>query len=157
MGTAFTYETKLAGYVPANGTLTLPAAGLKQDILLEPLKVGATVKLDNINFVKGLFDLLPASFAALDKLVQLMQQYPAMTIGLRGHTDNTGDAQNPRPNQVLSEQRVAEVKKYLASHGIAERRIGGKGFGGSQPIASNNQEFTRKLNRRVEFKITRLE
>ena len=156
VGAAFAYEATLTGYVPANATLTLPAAGLRQDILLEPLEVGATIQLDNINFSRGLYDLLPASSAALDKLVQFMRQYPDLTIELRGHTDNTGDAQNPRPNQVLSEQRVAEVKKYLVRHRIAGARIAGKGFGGSQPIASNTEEVTRKLNRRVEFKITRL-
>ena len=51
-------------------------------------------------------------------------------------------------------ERVAAVKAYLVGHGIAEGRVTGRGFGGSQPAAANDQEATRKLNRRVEFRVT---
>ena len=95
--------------------------------------------------------LLPASFAALDPLVGLLIDNPGLTIELRGHTDNVGP---PDRNVALSEQRVAAVKAYLVGHGIAEARIGGVGLGGSQPTASNAQEITRRLNRRVEFRVT---
>jgi outer membrane protein OmpA-like peptidoglycan-associated protein len=60
----------------------------------------------------------------------------------------------PGKNVVLSQQRVQAVKTYLVRHGIAEARITGVGFGGTQPAASNDQEETRKLNRRVEFRVT---
>jgi outer membrane protein OmpA-like peptidoglycan-associated protein len=46
------------------------------------------------------------------------------------------------------------VKAYLVAHGVAEARITGIGFGGAKPAASNAQEITRKLNRRVEFRVT---
>ena len=49
------------------------------------------------------------------------------------------------------------VKKYLTGKGVEASRISGQGFGGSQPIADNRREATRRLNRRVEFRITRLE
>lgn len=157
LGQEFSYEAALAGYVPANATRTLAAGGLAEDILLEPLKVGATVRLDNIRFLQGKYNLLPPSYAALNKLVQLMQQYPRMAIELRGHTDNQGDDKDLRPNQQLSEDRVAEVKKYLTGKGVDASRVSGRGFGGSQPVVDNSREYTRKLNRRVEFRITRLE
>ncbi len=48
-----------------------------------------------------------------------------------------------------------EVKKYLVSKGISNTRITTEGFGDTKPIASNEQEETRKLNRRVEFRITK--
>ena len=48
-----------------------------------------------------------------------------------------------------------EVKKYLGSHGIKSERITTEGFGGTKPVASNDQEETRSKNRRVEFTITK--
>ena len=71
-------------------------------------------------------------------------------ILLKGHTDNTGD---PVKNIQLSEARVKTVKAYILSQGINAFRVSGKGFGGNQPIASNDSEDTRKLNRRVEFEV----
>ncbi|MFC7666817.1 OmpA family protein [Hymenobacter humi] len=112
------------------------------------------MQLENVQFEQGEALLLPTSYAALDKLVSLMTDNPRMTIELRGHTDNVGP---PEKNVVLSEQRVGTVKAYLVDHGIGEARISGIGFGGAQPTASNDQEHTRRLNRRVEFRITGLQ
>ncbi len=53
----------------------------------------------------------------------------------------------------LSRERVEVVKQYLVDRGVEEKRIEGKGYGGSKPIASNKSEETRSLNRRVEFTI----
>jgi outer membrane protein OmpA-like peptidoglycan-associated protein len=47
------------------------------------------------------------------------------------------------------------VKEYLVAKGISEKRIAGKGYGGSKPVVANDTEENRRLNRRVEFKITR--
>jgi len=55
----------------------------------------------------------------------------------------------------LSRERVATVKGYLVEKGISENRITGKGFGGSKPIADNDADETRALNRRVEFTIVK--
>ena len=71
---------------------------------------------------------------------------------LAGHTDNQGDQ---KLNLNLSEQRVMSVKQYLVTKGISEKRISGKGYGSSKPIADNSKEETRRLNRRVEFTITK--
>ncbi|MFC7667282.1 OmpA family protein [Hymenobacter humi] len=81
-----------------------------------------------------------------------MKEYPSLEIKISGHTDNQGD---PALNLKLSQDRVNEVKKYLSSHGINSGRITTEGFGGSKPIASNDQEETRAKNRRVEFTITK--
>ena len=98
--------------------------------------------------------MLPSSATALNKLVRLMIDNPGLTIELRGHTDNVGP---PEKNVVLSQQRVAVVKAYLADHGVADTRITGLGLGGAEPLASNDQEATRRLNRRVEFRIVGLQ
>ena len=124
-----------------------------RDVLLRPLAVGTTVALAQVRFARGAADLLPASFSALDRLVGLLQTNPGLTIELRGHTDNVGSAAK---NLVLSEQRVSVARAYLLDRGIPAARVGGKGFGGSQPAASNAQELSRRRNRRVEFRVTGL-
>ncbi|HTF82867.1 MAG TPA: OmpA family protein, partial [Cytophagales bacterium] len=95
-------------------------------------------------------NILPTSHAELDRFVDMLKKNPKMEIEIGGHTDNIGD---PALNQILSEQRVVAITKYFVSKGISEKRMIGKGYGDSQPIASNLKEETRKLNRRVEIKI----
>jgi outer membrane protein OmpA-like peptidoglycan-associated protein len=73
-------------------------------------------------------------------------------VRLEGHTDNVGPVDK---NQQLSEDRVMEVKRYLVSRGVDEKRISTVGFGGSKPRFSNEREETRKLNRRVELVIVK--
>ena len=81
-----------------------------------------------------------------------MKVNPKVEIELAGHTDNRGlHAHNVK----LSRARVEKVKEYLISKGIEAKRIEGKGYGGIKPIAENDAEDTRKLNRRVEFTIVK--
>ena len=94
--------------------------------------------------------LLPGSYAELDRLVSLMQAIPSLEIEILGHTDNIGDE---RELLALSQARAARVRLYLIEKGIAARRIRSRGLGPSQPIASNADPQTRRLNRRVEFRI----
>ena len=152
-GHAYQYHALHPGYFPADGTWAATPGPLGRDILLRPLAVGATQQLANVQFEQGKTALLPSSAAALNKLVLLMIDNPGLAIELRGHTDNVGP---PEKNVVLSQQRVAAVKAYLADHGVAGTRIVGLGLGGAEPIASNDQETTRRLNRRVEFRIVGL-
>jgi outer membrane protein OmpA-like peptidoglycan-associated protein len=150
-GRRFAVRTQLAGYLPADTAWTAAPGAAVADILLRPLALGVTLPLNNVQFAQGQAVLLPTSALALDQLARLMAENPRMTIELRGHTDNVGP---PEKNVVLSQQRVATVKAYLVDHGIAATRIVGIGFGGAQPAASNDEEATRKLNRRVEFRVT---
>ncbi len=82
----------------------------------------------------------------------MMNENPEVKIFLKGHTDNVG---NEQLNVYLSKERVIAVREYLVSRGIAAGRISGEGYGGSQPVASNADEASRKLNRRVEFEVVR--
>jgi len=103
---------------------------------------------------RGTTDLIDSSFVELNRIADLMKENPEMEVELAGHTDNQGLA---RPNLRLSRERVERVKEYLVERGIDEKRIDGKGYGGSRPVASNASETTRKLNRRVEFIIKKME
>lgn len=144
-------QVQLAGYLAVDSLYSPPAGPSVQDIVLRPLGVGTVTSLEKVQFEQGQAALLPSSFAALDQLTDLLTQNPGMNIELRGHTDNVGD---PQKNVELSEQRVAAVKTYLVTHGVAAERISGVGLGGAEPRASNEREETRKLNRRVEFRVT---
>jgi outer membrane protein OmpA-like peptidoglycan-associated protein len=115
---------------------------------LNKLEVGKAVTLNNIMFEQGKYDLLEPSYAELDRVANLMKENPNMEIRLEGHTDNKGDFML---NIELSKNRVIAVKKYLESKGIAPERIQFKAYGGTQPLASNASEETRKRNRRVEL------
>ena len=111
------------------------------------------ITLHNVFFVRGKPVLLAGSSPELNRLAQMLTDYPGLEIRLDGHTDNTGDDKDPAPNQVLSEQRVAADKAYLAQRGVAASRLSTQGYGGSRPVASNDTEAHKAQNRRVEFVI----
>ncbi len=126
---------------------------ITKEILLSPVELGKTIQLENVLFERSQAILLQSSYKELDKLAEFMLENPKIEIELSGHTDNSGNA---TLNLELSEKRVLKVMQYLIEKGIDESRIAGKGYGGSKPIANNDNEMTRKLNRRVEFKITKM-
>jgi outer membrane protein OmpA-like peptidoglycan-associated protein len=108
--------------------------------------------LQSIQFVQSKAEFLPSSQPALDQLVAFMRDNPKIEIELAGHTDNQGDFDK---NVLLSKQRVDLVKQHLVTNGIATNRITTRGYGPTRPIASNNTEATRQLNRRVEMFVTK--
>jgi outer membrane protein OmpA-like peptidoglycan-associated protein len=126
---------------------------LEMNWQLQPVERGTTVNLKNVLFEQGKPNLLPDSYAELDLVVSFLKSNPTVMIELSGHTDNRGVAAD---NINLSKDRVETVKAYLISKGIDGKRISGKGYGGTKPIASNDNEETRKLNRRVEFTIKKM-
>ncbi len=134
-------------YTIAQGTADKPYT---LDVPLSPIIAGSTIALRNIFFNTASAELLPASNAELDILLRLMKANPAMRIEVGGHTDNVGaDADNQR----LSEQRAAAVAKFITSYGIDAARVTSKGYGESKPVASNDTEEGRGLNRRTEITV----
>jgi len=126
------------------------AQEIKLDIPLEPIVVGSKVTLNNIFFESGSFELLDKSQTELDKLVDFMQDNAEIKIEISGHTDDVGaDA----ANQTLSQKRAGAVLAYLTNAGIAQERLEAKGYGETQPVASNDSDENRALNRRIEFEI----
>lgn len=89
------------------------------------------------------------SYANLDKLVTIMNEFPEATVSIEGHTDSDGD--NAK-NLTLSQQRADAVKKYLIEHGVAADRLTATGFGETMPILVNGKEDKNK-SRRVDFKL----
>lgn len=122
----------------------------KRDLFLVPIEKGEKIKINNLFFEFGKYDILPESFPELNRLAEFLQKNPNIKIQINGHTDNIG---SNKDNQVLSEQRANAVKDYLAKKGVELNRIKTAGYGESKPIATNDTDEGRALNRRVEFMI----
>jgi outer membrane protein OmpA-like peptidoglycan-associated protein len=86
----------------------------------------------------------------LRSLAQSLDKYPGSDILIVGHTDQVGPASY---NQSLSERRAAAAADYLVLQGVARTRVSTRGMGETEPLASNDTERGRELNRRVEVAI----
>lgn len=105
-----------------------------------------------VNFEFNESALLPEAEATLDVVGETVQKYPDLRFRIDGHTDAVGPEAY---NQALSARRAEAVKRYLVDNlGIAEERLETRGFGESQPLATNATNTGRTLNRRVEFSVT---
>ena len=103
-----------------------------------------------INFAYNSATVQPQFQRTLDQVAGVLGEYNRTYVDVYGHTDSTG---SDSYNQALSERRAVAVADYLASRGVQPARIGTRGFGKSQPIASNDTDAGRAANRRVEIKI----
>jgi len=119
----------------------------KDMFIIEPDK---PLVLNNIVFATGKAELLPASFAELDKLQSYLVSNPAVKLEIAGHTDNVGNA---AANLSLSQNRAESVRKYLTDKGISPDRLTAKGYGDILPAAANDTPAGRAQNRRVEVKL----
>lgn len=152
---AYSIEISAQDYVNLSERLDIQSMTMntmEMNFKLQPIEVGAVVNLKSVLFELGTTDLVEESYDELNVVVDFLTANPKVEIELEGHTDNRGDANK---NLVLSQQRVDKIKSYLVTKGISNRRISGKGYGGSRPIATSNTEEARKLNRRVEFRIVK--
>ncbi|MEL7425606.1 MAG: OmpA family protein [Bacteroidota bacterium] len=128
------------------------------DIELQPvptkdLAIGegrTPIVLRNVLFATGSAELLPISEPELNRLVSLLEEFPELRIKINGHTDSIGDDAS---NLQLSEARAKAVLDYLVQKGIAAERLRSEGFGETRPVADNESEEGRRLNRRTEFEV----
>lgn len=125
----------------------LPGAQVER--VNEGIKITLSENTVNFDFNSAL--LTEVSKANLDKLSEVMTQYPDTNINVYGHTDSKGaDAYN----LTLSEKRANSVIDYMVSKGVARTRLNAMGMGETNPIATNDTDEGRAKNRRVEFAIT---
>jgi outer membrane protein OmpA-like peptidoglycan-associated protein/Tol biopolymer transport system component len=121
-----------------------------KDLLIAPIEVGQSIRLNNIFFDPAKAVLKPASFPELDRVVDFLGSTPDLKIEIGGHTDNVGKAAT---NQKLSLNRAQAVANYLIKKGIPKERVVAKGYGLSKPVASNKTKDGKAQNRRVEFTV----
>ena len=106
--------------------------------------------IEGINFKTGSAEITRNSNVVLDKVVQVLTDYPDVRIEISGHTDNVG---KPEFNRELSQKRADAVKQYLINKGIKPERLTAVGFGLEKPIADNKTAAGKAKNRRTEFRL----
>lgn len=120
------------------------------DLYLNPIEKGQTIRLNNIFFDSGKYDLLSESNAELEKLHKVLVENKKLQIEISGHTDAVGA---DKDNLVLSTNRANAVMNYLLAKGIQRERLTAKGYGETKFITTNETEAGKQQNRRVEFSI----
>lgn len=109
---------------------------------------GLIANMSDVLFKTGSFELLPGARERLAKVSGIVLAYPSLHLQVEGHTDSVGSDEY---NQDLSEKRADAVRDYLISQGMAAQSIEARGFGKTQPIATNDTAEGRQQNRRVEL------
>lgn len=104
----------------------------------------------NITFATGSANISQSFSPVLNDVARVLQEYEKTTMLIEGHTDSTGSAEY---NQQLSLNRAKAVRNHLVGNGVDSRRITTEGYGESMPVADNDTESGRQLNRRVELRI----
>jgi len=127
-----------------------PFFNVKKNITLSPVKVGNQIVLNNIFFDFDKTSIKKESAVELEKIYDFLQENPDLKVEISGHTDSRGHG---KYNQKLSEKRAFAVVHYLIKRGISKERLVAKGYGEFYPVAGNESEAGRQLNRRSELKI----
>ena len=126
------------------------------DVMLDPIEkiiVAEKIELNTIYFDFDKSNIKAEAAFELDKLVQIMNKYPEMTVSIESHTDSKGPSSY---NQRLSERRAKTTSQYVISKGIDSSRLSSAGKGESSPVVdcTNCSKDEDQLNRRSEFIIT---
>ena len=137
------------GYMPLTDTLHFVRDTF--DLYMQHIKEGIKVKIENLFFATNKTYILPQSEQAMADLANFLLENRTVTIRITGHTDAVG---TDEANQILSEGRANAVRADLIKRGVEAERIEAEGKGEKEPVADNDTEEGRQLNRRVEFTIT---
>ena len=92
----------------------------------------------------------PGFYSTMDRISAIVNKYGKTELVVAGHTDNTGSVEH---NLQLSERRAGSVAGYMEGQGVVPQRIAASGYGKSRPIATNETDSGRRLNRRVDITI----
>ena len=153
---------------------TLFADNVDSEIKLQDMGAGRSFKLENILYDFDKSTLRIESKKELDRLVIILKEQEGIKVEISSHTDATRNVEAAKKifarkgitytkeahdkmsgtyNQRLSQRRAQSVVDYLTKKGIAKVRLVAKGYGESIPVATNDSDEGRQLNRRTEFKV----
>jgi outer membrane protein OmpA-like peptidoglycan-associated protein len=142
-----------AGVLIGN-TMDKRAEEMRRDIANAKIeRVGEGIKItfdSGILFLTNSSELQPAVMSSIESLSMILNKYQDTNVLIEGDTDNTGTESY---NQTLSERRAQAVADYAKRQGVAGSRISTVGLGESNPVASNDSDYGRQQNRRVEVAI----
>lgn len=152
-GRAYVIGAQRKGYAALYELLDFSSqkAGAKvpKDLVVVPLEVGQSIKINNILFETGKASLKPSSFPELNRLADFLNEYE-IKAEIAGHTDNAG---KPDANLRLSNERAKTVAEYLIGRGVEKQKLTFKGYGQTKPVANNKTAKGKAENRRVEFTV----
>lgn len=137
---AFALETAIEVTPPAPPVDTAACNRLVADLLGR----------GTVRFASGRADIDMASRGLLDRMAAALLRCPSAAVRIVGHTDGVGDGEQ---NQRLSQARANAVLAYLTASGIGSDRLSAAGQGAGQPLAPNDTEAGRALNRRIEIEV----
>ena len=112
---------------------------------------GLIVNMSDVLFDTAKFSLRPAAREKLARVAGILEGHPGLRMQVEGYTDSVGTEDY---NQKLSENRATSVRDYLTGAGIPETSVTAKGFGKTEPVASNDTAAGRQQNRRVELVVS---
>lgn len=153
-GKNYNLSFEAEGYLFQSENVNMPKeqvySSVEKNVMLQPIASGSKIVLNNLFFDFNKAKVRKESFVELDKIYKLLKEKADIKAELSGHTDNKGDN---NLNMKLSNDRAKAVMDYLVKKGINKSRLIAKGYGKDQPVASNDTDAGRQLNRRVEMKI----
>jgi outer membrane protein OmpA-like peptidoglycan-associated protein/Tol biopolymer transport system component len=123
---------------------------VKKEMEMKKVEPGKAYRLNDINFPTNSAVLSDEARLIIEEFASYLKTNPSMKVAIHGHTDNVGEDGS---NLTLSESRAYSVFSYLKQQGVAESRLTYKGYGETKPLASNDTENGRRINRRTEFVI----
>lgn len=149
----------VAAAAPAPAPIAAPAEvhpGISEAARAETCQAefASTVKENPIEFPRDRYQMTSQAKVAANKLLVVAKACSGLKIQIRAFTDNQGKKAN---NTRLSARRAEAVKEYLVAQGLSEDLLSAVGFGPDKPVASNRTASGRAQNRRIEFRVTRVE
>jgi outer membrane protein OmpA-like peptidoglycan-associated protein len=112
---------------------------------------GLIVNMSDVLFDTAKFSLRPAAREKLARVAGILSGHPGLRLQVEGYTDSVG---GDNYNQLLSENRASSVRDYLTGAGIPTASVTAKGFGKTEPVATNDTAAGRQQNRRVELVVS---
>lgn len=144
--------------LPNGVELNAPEQGMENKLnlwLADPAKLvdkDTWFDFDRLLFDTGMATLQPKSQEQLKNIAEVLKAYPNVEVKIGGYTDNVGD---PKANLKLSEERAKTVMQNLVDMGIDAKRLTAEGYGEKHPVASNDTEEGKALNRRIAMRVTK--
>ena len=135
----------------ANSRATTALASLRSGF--SPSDLTAALNQSVVNFANGSADIPASMNGFFQNAAGAIKQLPQGTvIEIAGYTDNTGD---PQANMALSQKRAEAVRDALIKAGVNPAMLVAKGYGGANPVASNESPEGRFRNRRIEYRVVK--
>jgi outer membrane protein OmpA-like peptidoglycan-associated protein len=156
VGSKYSYYAEKTGYYSVSNSIDLTDEKnynvMEVNIQLVSIKSleEKSIKLNNIYFDFDKYDLKPESYTELNRVYNFLSDNPDVNIEISAYTDSRGSDEY---NLELSQRRAQSVVDYLITKGISADRLLAKGYGKENPVADNETEEGRALNRRVEMKV----